>query len=211
MIFIINAENRALFEPDIAEMHRQRKAVFVDEAGWNVPVIGDMEIDSYDRDDTTYLIAKPDPDSGEVLASARLLPTVQPHLMSDLFLDACGGIAPSGPAIWEVSRFCVSRELTNRRRRLALVWETVCAVMETALLFGVEQVTFVASSALLPLALNCGWHAATLGPTLKDGDDEMTAVAATITPAGLRNVRRRLGLSGPVTRFPIPAAARIAA
>lgn len=211
MIFIINAENRVLFEADLIEMHRQRKAVFVDGAGWNVPVTGDLEIDSYDREDTTYLIAKPDPHSNEVLASARLLPTVKPHLMSDLFLDACGGTAPTGPAVWEVSRFCVSRALTSPRQRMVLLWQTVCAVMETALLFGVEQVTFVASSALLPLALNCGWHAATLGPTLQDGDDEITAVAASITPAGLRNVRKRLGISGPVTRFPVPATVRIAA
>jgi acyl-homoserine lactone synthase len=145
-----------------------------------------------------------------VLASVRLLPTIRPHLMTDLFLDACHGAAPCGPAIWEVSRFYVSCELRGRRARLALLWEIVCGVMETTLLFGIEQITFVANAALLPLALNCGWPAVTLGPTLPDGDDEVTAVAASITPVGLRNVRHRFGISGPVTRFPVPTA-RIAA
>jgi N-acyl-L-homoserine lactone synthetase len=186
-------------------MHQQRKAVFVDRQGWNVPVIGDMEIDSYDGEDTTYLIAKSDCDSRQVLAAARLLPTVRPHLMADLFLAACDGRVPSGPSTWEVSRFCVNPAIVRRRKRVELLWEMACAVIETTLLYGVEQVTFVANAALLPLALDCGWQAARLGPTLPDGDDEITAVAVSITPGGLRAVRSRLGINGPVTRFPLPA------
>lgn len=204
MILIINAGNRSQFKSELIEMHRQRKAVFVDKQGWNVPVIGDMEVDGYDAEDTTYLIAKPDPNSVEVLASARLLPTVRPHLMADLFLAACGGRVPSGPSIWEVSRFCVNPRTVKRRKRVELLWEMACAVIETTLLYGVEKVTFVANSALLPLAMDCGWNAARLGPTLPDGEDEITAVVASITPEALRAVRGRLGIDGPVTRFPLP-------
>ncbi|HEX7013802.1 MAG TPA: acyl-homoserine-lactone synthase [Steroidobacteraceae bacterium] len=204
MIFIVNTENRSLFESDLLEMHRQRKAVFVDKAGWRIPVRGDMEIDRYDRPETTYLIAKRTPEAGEVLASVRLLPTVLPHLMSDLFREACSGVVPSGPSVWEVSRFCVSQRICERSARLALLWEIITAVLETGLLFGIEQVTFVANRALLPLALGCGWNATPLGPTLRDGNDEITAVAAAITPHALREVRSRFGIIGPVTRFPIP-------
>lgn len=210
MIFIVNSENRGLFAADLAQMHRQRKAVFVDRAGWRVPLVGDMEIDRYDNEDTTYLIAKAAPTGEDVLASVRLLPTTRPHLMSDLFGDACRGAPPRGPTIWEASRFCINYKITDRRARLQLLWQTVCGVIETALLFGLEQVTFVANAQLLPLTLNCGWQAVRLGPTLPDGDDEITAVAATITPRALRNVRRRFHIPGPVTRFPIPIG-RIAA
>lgn len=204
MILIINAENRLLFAAELMEMHRQRKAVFVDRQGWNVPVIGDMEIDSYDSVQATYLIAMDDDGAQTVLASARLLPTIRPHLMADLFLAACGGVVPSGPSIWEVSRFCVNPRIVKRRQRVELLWQMVCAVIETTLLHGVDKVTFVANAALLPLALDCGWQAARLGPTLPDGDDEVTAVVASITPEGLRAVRSRLGIDGPVTRFPLP-------
>ena len=210
MILIINAENRSLFESEIIEMHRQRKRVFVDKQGWNVPVVGDMEIDSYDGEGTTYLIAREDSGNCEVLASARLLRTTRPHLMADLFLAACGGDVPSGPSIWEVSRFCVNPSIVKRRKRVELLWQMACGVIETTLLYGVDKVTFVANAALLPLALDCGWNAARLGPTLPDGDDEVTAVVASITPDGLRAVRSRLGVEGPVTRFPL-AAIKIAA
>lgn len=200
MIFIVNAENRAGFGPDLAQMHRQRKAVFVDGIGWDVPVVDDLEIDAYDRDDTLYLISKADPET-PVRASARLLPTVRPHLMSDLFEPACTGGVPRGPDIWEASRFCPSPLLRNRRERIEMLWEIIAGIMETALLFGINQVTFAANAGLLPLALDCGWHTRVLGPTLPDGDDRITAVAATIDPQGLSRLRQRWGIAGPVTRF----------
>ncbi|HEY4366470.1 MAG TPA: acyl-homoserine-lactone synthase [Steroidobacteraceae bacterium] len=209
MIFIINAENRALFEHDLLQMHRQRRSVFVEGLGWSIPVVDGLEIDCYDREDTTYLVAKEELD-GPVLASVRLLPTTGPHLMIDLFAEACLGPTPRGPSVWEVSRYCSTPAVLNRGRRLRLLWEIVCGVMETALLFGLDQVIFAANRALLPLMLNCGWHAVTLGPTLPDRDDRVTAVRAAITPEGLRTVRRRFDITGPVTRFLTPAT-RIAA
>jgi len=200
MLFIVTAENRSLFAAELIEMHRQRKRVFVDGLGWNVPVVGDMEVDQYDRCDTLYLIAKSAP-QGSVTASVRLLPTLGPHLMSDLFRNACGGDPPRGPAIWEVSRFCTAPDISSRRTRVGLLWEVICGITETALLFGIERVTFQSNAALLPLVLDCGWSAEPLGPSLPDGDDQITAVTASMTPDGLRNVRQRFGVPRPVTRF----------
>lgn len=204
MIFIINAENRPLFAAEIQQMHRQRKLVFVDQGGWNVPVVDDMEIDDYDRADTVYLVAKRDPD-GPVLASTRLLPTLLPHLMSDLFAESCNGCVPRGPHVWEASRFCAVPGIESQLRRSDLLWEIICGVMETSLLFGIEEITFVANAALFPLAFNCGWQARRLGPTTTYGDEDITAVAVQITPEGLRDVRRRFGIAGPVTRFLTPS------
>lgn len=202
MIFIVNAENRLFFEADLVQMHRQRKAVFVDTIGWNVPVLDDMEVDCYDREDTTYLLARSE--QGQLLASARLVPTLTSHLMSDLFAHACDGSPPRGPTIWEASRFCATPLIRGRRARLDLLWKIFCAIMETSLLFGIEQIIFTANAALLPLALNCGWHASMLGPTLPDGDDEVTAVRVLITLDGLRTIRQRFCIAGPTTRFVTP-------
>lgn len=49
MIIVVNAENRRLFKADLVQMCRQRKAVFVDATGWKISVLGDMEMDAYDR------------------------------------------------------------------------------------------------------------------------------------------------------------------
>ena len=200
MIFLVNAENRSQFAADLAAMHRQRKIVFVDRAGWNVPVSGDQEIDRYDRDDTLYLLAKDAP-CGPILASVRLLPTQRPHLMSELFPLACLAAIPRGPTVWEASRMCVAPGLRAERRAHALVWEMVCGVLETALLYGIDQVVFAVNRALLRLVLHCGWEVRPLGPRLGAGEQEVAAAAATVTAAGLRAVRQRHGISIPATRL----------
>jgi N-acyl-L-homoserine lactone synthetase len=73
--------------------------------------------------------------------------------------------------------------------------------METALLFGIEEVVFTANAALLPLVLRAGWQARRLGRTVRDGSDSISAVAVDINLAGLRALRSRFGIDGPVTRF----------
>lgn len=200
MIVVVTAENRRLFEADLMEMYRQRKIVFVDRAGWKIQVVADQEIDCYDRADTVYLLAKEGLD-GPLLASVRLLPTTRPHLIGDLFPAACRDAPPRGPTVWEVSRFCTTPDLPHRGIRLALLWEIICGVMETALLYGVDRVIFAANRALLPLALTCGWEARKLGETVCDEDDEVTATTAIINAAGLRRVRLYHGISIPAIRF----------
>lgn len=207
MIFFVDAGNRAPFAADLLAMHRQRKAVFVDHARWKVPVVADQEIDRFDLlEHTLYLLAKDEP-HGPVLASARLLTTAGPHLMQDLYSVSQRAALPCGPRVWEASRFCTSPQITGRSKRLSLLWEVICGVMEAAMAHGIDQVIFAANRALLPLALNCGWDASIVGATQNDGEDEFTAVAASITARGLRTLRERHGIAAPVT-FHLGDAAR---
>lgn len=203
MIYLVNHENRACFTSYIDEMHRHRKAVFVDALGWQVPVRAGREIDAYDTGATHYLMALDEP-HGTLRASARLMPTNAAHLMGDHFAHLCSSGAPHGATVWEASRFCPAPHVA-RRTRIALLGEIFSAVMETSLLFGIEHIIFTANAALLPLALRCGWHARPLGPTVADGHDAVTAVGVDINLIGLRTLRRRFGLTGPVIRFLEPA------
>ncbi|HET9106668.1 MAG TPA: acyl-homoserine-lactone synthase [Steroidobacteraceae bacterium] len=198
MIFLVDAGNRPSFATDIGAMHRQRKVVFVDRAGWKVPVVADQEIDRFDLlEQTRYLIAKDEP-HGSVLASARLLATSGPHLMQDLYGASHPATLPRGRNVWEASRFCTAPGIASRTRRLDLLGQIICGVMETAMALGIDQVIFAANRALLPLALHCGWDASIVGPTEKDGSDEFTPVAASMTAQGLRNVRDRYGIPTPI-------------
>lgn len=202
MIFVVDAKHRRHFATDLTDMHCHRKAAFVDHAGWRIPVVADQEIDRYDLlEDTTYLLAKNGP-YGPVLASARLLTTTGPHLMLALYSASYRAALPAGPTTWEVSRFCIAPGIRSRSKRLGLLWETICGVMETALLHGVNQVIFAANHSLLPLALECGWKARTVGLTINDGADEFTPVVASITQDGLRNVRDRYRIPAGVVRIP---------
>jgi len=197
MVFLVNAENRHMFTHDLLEMHRQRRQVFVDALGWPLPLAGEVESDQYDDDGVIYLLVKDDM-HGRLRASVRLLRTDRPHLLLDVFSGLCDGAVPRGPNVWEISRFCPSPTLVSRRARLALLWQIICGCLETALRLGIERLTLVANRALRPLALNCGWDAVSLGATRPDRHDEVTAIAVAVTQAGLRRVRDRFGIAGPV-------------
>ena len=200
MVFIVTAENRHFFESDLLEMHQQRRRVFVEGLGWPLPLNGAMESDQYDGEDVIYLLVKDDLNA-RLRASVRLLRTDRPHPLLDLFQGLCDAGVPRGPNVREISRFCTCPGVTSRRERLALLWEIICASLETAFLFDFELLTFVANRALRPLALNCGWDALSLGSTQPDRHDEVTAIAANVTRAGLRRVRERFGVPGPAIRF----------
>jgi N-acyl-L-homoserine lactone synthetase len=179
MIFIVTAENRALFSAELAEVDRQWHAVLAERSPRKAHSESDVEIE---RDEAVFLVAKAAP-APEVLASVRLVPTDETH------------------SVWEASGFCVAPEVRVRRARVGLLWELVCGVMETALLFGVERVKFAANAALLPLMLEFGWAPERSGPMLAESEEETTPVAVSITPDGLKNVRRHFGVRGPATRF----------
>ena len=171
----------------------QRKAVFVDRLGWDLAVTGDLEIDTYGGLETLYLLSM---EKGRLLSSARLLPTTRSHLMSEHFAHLCSHGVPRGPRIWEASRFCINPAISERASRHAQLGLIIAGILEAGLTRSIDQVTFVAGSALLPLALDGGWDARPLGPPSHDGRNTITAVAAEITRAGLAAVRRRYALEG---------------
>lgn len=199
MIHIVTAENRALFRHALMEMHHQRKAVFIDELGWRLNADSGIEIDAYDAADVIYLI-EADAPRASITGSARLLPTDRPHLLGEVFADLCDEAPPQGPNVWEATRFCPAPGL-SRTARHRLLQRIIGAIMETALLFGVERVTFVASAALAPLAVKAGWNVQPLGPARRKGRESVRAYVAEIDFIGLKRVRDNIGAVGPLTRF----------
>jgi len=209
MIHIVTAENRHLFHHALMEMHRQRKVVFIDELGWPLESQADLEIDVYDSEEAIYLIEAEAP-RAPVTASARLLRTDRPHLMREKFAHLCEADLPGGGTVWEATRFCPAPGTPNGAPRHGMLARMIAAIMETALLFGVEQVTFVASAALAPLAADAGWRARALGRAHGRGRARVTAFAAEIDVDGLRRVRERNGIRMPLTRFSPGLSARAA-
>lgn len=54
MIYVVSSENRRSFHHLVNEMHRQRKAVFIDQLRWSLEEIAGQEIDDYDSEDVIY-------------------------------------------------------------------------------------------------------------------------------------------------------------
>lgn len=104
----ILAGTSELLQPALlANMARHRHEVFVKKLGWQLKCDDDLEYDEFDRSDTIYLVAQDQ--TGEVVGSARLIPTTRPYLLSNIFPELWGrGALPNAAEIWELSRFSVS-------------------------------------------------------------------------------------------------------
>lgn len=83
---------------------RYRHKVFVQKLGWQLRCENALEYDQYDRDDTVYVVAQND--TGDIVGTARLLPTTRPYLLGEVFPQLLNGLPPPSSAeIWELSRF----------------------------------------------------------------------------------------------------------
>lgn len=209
MIHIVTADNRRAFHHTLTQMHRQRKILFIDHMKWGLEDCAGLEIDQFDGPEAIYLI-ETDPATGAVLQSARLLPSLGAHLLADVFPILCDAGAPRGAAIYEASRFCPAPDAPKGAARRLLLSKMIGAIMETGILFGIEQVSFVASAALAPLAATAGWNVSPLGSATRIGRERLRAMIADVNSEGLTQVRARHGLASPLTRYAGAAFARAA-
>jgi N-acyl-L-homoserine lactone synthetase len=150
----------------IASMFADRKRVFVDLLGWDVPHDELEERDEFDTPDSEYLIFAQGDDH---IASLRLLRTDRRHLLGSVFPELCEGPVPSGPDIREISRFCISPRhrgaIRLQARRLLAT-----ALTEYALLFGLSAYTAVAHVARMSNLFATGWRVRPLGLPDLDAD-----------------------------------------
>jgi len=199
MVDVVTVNNRHNFRPTLEQMHRDRKTIFVDKLKWDVPVVdGEYEIDQFDNDDAIYLLAL-DPERRRHLGSVRLLPTIGPHLLSDVFPFLCEQDVPRGDDIWEITRLCTApeKDIDHRtvRRRIAT------ALCEFGLLYGIRRYTCVSHMPYLSHLLSVGWECEPLGEPKEVGGSVLGALSITITPATLQLFRHKMQSRVPVLQL----------
>lgn len=167
-------------------MFAARKAVFVDLLKWDVPVIeGIYEIDQFDDAHATYVLLADDRRAH--LASARLLPTVRPHILGSLFASLCQIPLPHGDDVHEITRFCLDRSLAARDRRIARD-TLVTALVEHALAARIRSYVAVAALPWFRQIRRFGWRCRALGPPQTIAGSTLVALRIEIgadTPARL--------------------------
>ncbi len=91
----------------LSKVARYRYRVFIKQLGWQLKTNEEEELDQYDRPDTVYVIAR---DRGDQISGcARLLPTVRPYLLGEVFPQLLNGLPPPcSPDVWELSRFAAT-------------------------------------------------------------------------------------------------------
>lgn len=197
MIHIITQENAHHHRALVREMHRDRKRVFVDRFKWNVPVVdGDQEVDQFDTPDAVYLIVAGA--DGRHLGSARLLPSMRPHILGDLFPELADAGVPKGDNIFEMTRMVYSPELTDMAALGRIRMLLRLAMVEYAVAAGIDHYTCIVRMEFLPTVLSAGWVAEPLGFP-RDIDGELTtAVRIDVDQAALDAVRAKFRYFDPV-------------
>lgn len=106
-IIIARAGEYGLGAPLLDSMYRLRSDVFQGRLDWEVRVENGREHDWFDLIGPHYLVAHDG--AANALGCSRLLPTLGPNMLRDIFpflLD--GAPPPTSPTVWEVSRFAIS-------------------------------------------------------------------------------------------------------
>lgn len=146
-------DNRAIFD----EMFAQRKRTFHDEKGWDVQVVdGKYEIDSYDRDETVYLIDFDD--QGRQVGFIRLLSTIGDHMMRGPFRSMFPDIDFRSPLIWEATRFTVCDPRVQPNGVSTAACEILLAMCRFGLEHGAAQITAVYDAPMSRFYRRCGLH-----------------------------------------------------
>ena len=168
-------------------MLRDRKRVFVDMLGWDVPVVHDRyEIDQFDSETATYLVATDE--DGAHHGSIRLLPTIDDHILGSIFPELCDAAVPRSATIQEISRGCVSPALRAPERRLVRNALTTAAV-EYALGHGIEAYTCIADAGWLGQIPALGWDCSRLGRPMRIGRAMTGALRVDIRADTLHKLR----------------------
>lgn len=148
---------------EFRRMFHQRKIVFHDQKQWDVKLVDDeYEIDEYDREDTSYLMAFDR--GGELVGSVRLISTTMPHMLAGPFQSMFPDVGFTSPIIWEATRFVV---LGDRGVQPNMVSTAACEILLGMCQFGldngVRHIMAVYDAGMARLYRRCGLTNVELG------------------------------------------------
>lgn len=198
MITTVEGVDRDHHPTLIDAMFRMRAAVFADRLGWDVSVLDGREIDRFDAQDPLYLLSVDDR-TGALLGAVRLLPTMGPNMLRDVFPVLVPGGAPESPLIWESSRFAVNPAAFSAADRAEAnhvvnrtTVELLCGIVEVCRRAGIEHIVSVFDARMSRIFRSIDCEFEIIGTP--------TRIGRTMTYAGVFDMsdemRERLGAAG---------------
>lgn len=197
MIRLIQGQESADYPREVEAMFRARAAVFYRRLGWNLTVRKGREIDRYDAENPLYLIAI-DEGSGDIVGSARLLPTTGPTTFGQCFSDRFEQpIDLASATIWECGRFCVhpaARSSGSLRNATRVSFELNLAVCELGLRAGLTQIQAVYDQFMVKVYERAAWRPTMLARSTRIGKLPAYVGVWDVTQRTLAEMRRASGI-----------------
>jgi acyl-homoserine lactone synthase len=190
-IHIVGPENIGSYAGGMEQAYRLRHTVFVEEMGWSDLRRADgREIDQFDDGRALHMLYL---DGDQLVGYQRMLPSMRPHLLSEVMPHLCDGDFPVGPHIWEWTRYCVTKEHRDRGRILSPAGNLLLsAIVEWGLESGVSKIIIEMNPIWLLRLVQLHFRVTPLGIPQEAGKDSIVAVTAAFdarTLARLRDIR----------------------
>jgi acyl homoserine lactone synthase len=141
-----------------------RHKIFIEQLGWPLAAEDGLERDQFDHPTTVYVVALGS--DGAICGCARLLPTTEPYLLSEVFPMLLGDQpAPRACDVWELSRFAAATIASGPGLNTAIGTRDMLAVaIASAIEQGARRLITVSPPGVERLLLRMGIHAHRAGP-----------------------------------------------
>jgi acyl homoserine lactone synthase len=155
----------------VAGMYRLRHTVFHDRLGWDVTSDNGMEYDEFDKCKPVYILVRGD--DNEIEGCWRILPTVGPNMLRDVFPQLLHGQpVPQQLDVWELSRFALDTTRENKNTNFGLSGiplRMIRMAFQFARENGITRYVSVTSVAIERMFRKAGIHVLRLGEPIKIG------------------------------------------
>lgn len=197
--------------PLLDGMFRLRHAVFSERLKWTSLTPDGRERDLYDRLNPVYLICR-DP-AGDVIGCWRLLPTVGPYMLKDIFAHLLDGHpAPESEDCWEISRFAIDPSLRDYVSLGAVgrvVGHMLTELFDFAENYGINRIVAASDIRFDRILRRAGLQTEHFGPPVRMENSRAVAGWADISPENRQRIEERLIGFGPrPDTLPVPIADR---
>ena len=202
MIKLIEGSSASLFPREMHAMFRSRAETFSDRLGWEVNVKDGYERDIFDEANPLYLVSV-DPETGEYVGSLRLLPTVDPNMLRDVFPQLLeDGQTVESSTIWESSRICAVAAPGQPDRVYngvnSVLCELILGIGEVSVVAGLTEIVSVFDARIFRVLKAAGCNPSLIGKPQRIGDTMCYAGLFDAGPGPLRVFRQKLGIGGSV-------------
>ena len=187
-IHIVDHSNRGIYREELEQHYQLRHEIYVDERGWYDLARPDgREIDAFDTEDAVYLLGIR-PGKG-VVAGSRLVPSVKPHLMSDVFPQLALQGVPRDKNTFEWTRIFVVPEMRQPGRPCLAAGIVYCGIIEFCLQRGIGQISIVCETYWIERLAKLGWNPRPLGQPIEHRGETIVGLLVDIDEAALDSTR----------------------
>ncbi len=153
-------------------MFRLRHAVFNDRLGWAVRSENGREHDWFDLMGPYYLVAVDTAAATRVVGCWRLLPTLGPNMLRDIFPQLLDGAPPPAQEnVWEISRFAIDKAYAGSGCGFSeLPADMLRAMLRFGVARGLDAIVGVTSIAIERMLLALGFRVERLGKPRRIGN-----------------------------------------